>query len=373
MGKADLGIVGLAVMGENLILNMESKGFTVACYNRTVSKVDRFLEGRARGKNIIGARTIEELVEALGGSIELQSPVNPSDPEHPGTRFTVHFPLKQAVAISPVAGDVTGPDVVPAEKEEEAIVLLIEDNPDLRAFISGELERDFQILTAENADEGIRIAREVIPDLIISDVVMPGKSGFDASRELKADDHTSHIPVILLTALRSEEHKRQAYASGADDFITKPVSSEILRLKVRNLLATQKSSREKVRAQFVDDHQIPGLSEADQAFIDKAKALVEEHLGDEQFDVGELAGLMGFSRSAFYRKFNSLTDMSPASFIKTKRLRKATLWLAEGSKTVTEIAYDIGFSDAGYFSRVFKEEYKCSPSEFRKGAEPVES
>lgn len=323
----------------------------------------------------IGLAFVKELVTAINGTITLRSPVNPDNPERPGSRFRVTFPMKLSTATeqapateAPAAPAPAGmPDSETEPAPDKSIILLIEDNRDLREFISGELSEAFHIETAENADQGIDKARELIPDIIVSDVVMPGKSGFEACRMFKKDSHTSHIPVVLLTALRSEEHKLQAYQSGADDFITKPVSPEILRLKIRNLLATQQHSRERVRGKFVEDHRLTGLAGEDQAFLDKATRLVDEHLSSEQFDVNALAEKMGFSRSAFYRKFNSLTELSPAAFIKTKRLRQAAIWLAEGQKAVSEIAYDVGFSDAGYFSRVFKDEYKCSPSEFARG------
>jgi DNA-binding response OmpR family regulator len=304
---------------------------------------------------------------AIDGTIEVRSPVNPSDKLRPGSCFRVTFPVPQGAAQPAAAAAAPPPQAHEETTTGRRIILLVEDNRDLRDFISGELSGAFHLETAENADEGIAKALELVPDIVISDVVMPGKTGFEACRALKKDPRTSHIPVILLTALRSDEHKLQAFQSGADDFITKPVSPEILRLKVRNLLATQQQARERVRAQFVDDHRLTGLSGEDQAFLDKATTLVDKHLSDEQFDVNVLAEKMGFSRSAFYRKFNSLTDLSPAAFIRTKRLRRAALWLAEGSKTVSEIAYDVGFSDAGYFSRVFKDEYKVSPSEFARG------
>ena len=322
----------------------------------------------------IGLAFVRELAEVIGGRIEVRSPVNPRDPQHPGSCFRVHFPIhhvREAPAPAPAEGKPAASPEAAAEsarKEASSLVLLIEDNKDLREFIRAELAGTFQMETAESADVGLGRARELIPDIIISDVVMPGRSGFDLCRELKRDSHTSHIPVVLLTALRSDAHKLQAFESGADDFITKPVSPEILRLKMRNLLATHKRDRERVRQQFVEDNRITGISAADQAFLDKAGGMVDENLSSEQFDVNALAERMGFSRSAFYRKFSSLTDLSPAAFIRTKRLRRAAKWLAEGDKTVSEIAYDVGFSDAGYFSRVFKDEYKCSPSEFaRKG------
>lgn len=305
----------------------------------------------------IGLAFVKDLVKAIRGTITIHSPASTADPARPGTLFRVTFPLK--LSSTPAKPSPASVPAVPAPArvaEEEAdetagksIILLIEDNHDLREFISGELSGAFHIETAENAEEGIARAREFIPDIIVSDVVMPGKSGFEVCQILKKDAHTSHIPVILLTALRSEGHKLEAYQSGADDFITKPVSPEILRLKIRNLLATQQHSRERVHDKFVEDHRLTGLAGEDQAFLDKATGLVDEHLSSEQFDVNALAEKMGFSRSAFYRKFNSLTELSPAAFIKTKRLRQAAVWLAEGRKSVSEIAYDVGFSDAGYF------------------------
>jgi signal transduction histidine kinase/DNA-binding response OmpR family regulator len=320
----------------------------------------------------IGLAFVKDLVTAIQGTITIHSPASTADPARPGTLFRVTFPVKPgstATRQSPASEPAAPARVAVKEAEETAgksIILLIEDNHDLREFISSELSGAFHIETAENAGEGIAKAREFIPDIIVSDVVMPGKSGFEVCQILKKDAHTSHIPVILLTALRSEEHKLQAYQCGADDFITKPVSPEILRLKIRNQLATQQQARERVREKFVEDHRLTGLAGEDQAFLDKATELVDEHLSSEQFDVNALAEKMGFSRSAFYRKFNSLTELSPAAFIKTKRLRQAAVWLAEGRKSVSEIAYDVGFSDAGYFSRVFKDEYKCSPSEFAR-------
>ena len=135
---------------------------------------------------------------------------------------------------------------------------------------------------------------------------------------------------------------------------------------MQNLLATQRRGRDKARQQFVDDTRLQGPNEAEQAFLDKVERTVTENMAEEQFDVAALAEKMGFSRSAFYRKFSNLTDISPAAYLKTRRLRQAAQWLAEGSRTVMEVAFDVGFSDPGYFSRVFKEEYKCSPSDFRK-------
>lgn len=334
-----------------------------------------FFRGTTHGKvedgSGIGLALVKELVNSIGGDIEVISPVNTKGQEPAGTCFRVRFPLHNSVSQ-------TEPSVTSKQDSDESnsetsdkpiqtqssIILLIEDNIDLRQFISGELSGLFQVETAENAETGLTKARALIPDIIISDVVMPGHSGFDACLELKKNPHTSHIPVILLTALRSEEHKLKAFHCGADDFITKPVSPELLRLKVNNLLTTQLRTRERVHKQFVETTRISGLSEPDQAFLDKVNALTEEHLSNEQFDVNMLAEQMGFSRSTFYRKFKTLTDLNPAAFIRTKRLRLAARWLAEGQKTVSEIAFDVGFSDAGYFSRVFKDEYNCVPSAF---------
>lgn len=330
----------------------------------------------------IGLAFVKELTTALQGSIDIISPVNPGSPRNPGSCFRVLFPLAldsshvaTASPVQPAPNPLSPPATPPTDPLEDqeapqspsqALILLIEDNHDLRTFLTDELRTHFKVESAENAEEGIRLSRELIPDLVISDVVMTGKSGFEASRAIKSHEHTSHIPIILLTALRSEEHKRLAYQSGADDFINKPISSEILRGKIQNLLNTQKNIRDRVRHQFVDDQRITGLADPDQEFLDQVEALVEEQLTDDQFEVSVLAQKLGFSRSAFYRKFKSLTDLSPASYIRTKRLRRAAQWLAQGHKSIIEIAFDVGFSDSSYFSRVFKSEYKCSPSEFAK-------
>lgn len=328
----------------------------------------------------IGLAFVKELVDSIDGEIELISPVNPGDAERPGTCFRLSFPVRPKGAFDPADAKVsahgeraeTGAlQEAPAPVAGDRLILLVEDNIALREFMREELISFTRVETADSMETGFAKARELIPDIIVSDVVMGGKSGFDLCTALKEDAHTSHVPVVLLTALRSEEHKRLAYESGADDFITKPVSPEILRLKLGNLLDTQQHTRQRVRQQFVEDNRMTGRSQADQRFLDKVKTVVEAELGNEQFDVNALAEKMGFSRSAFYRKFNSLTDLSPASFIRTKRLRQAAKWLAEGEKSVSEIAYDVGFSDAGYFSRVFKDEYKCPPSEFARGKDKV--
>ena len=320
----------------------------------------------------IGLALVKELAEAIGGRIELVCPAHPDDAAHPGCRFHVAFPLIEftdapAAAEVPASPRADG-DAADGEDagSERSLVLLIEDSRDLRHFIAGELGRQFRVQTAENAEDGQQLARDLIPDLIISDVVLPGKSGIELGRLLKADPHTSHIPLVLLTALRSDTHKRQGYESGADDYLTKPVSPEILRLKVRNLLETQRRTRDQVRVRFVEDQRVTGLAEAEQEFLDKVDQVIEQNLSEEGFDVVVLAQKLGFSRSAFYRKFNALLNLSPAAYIKTKRLRRAARLLAEGTRTVTEIAFEVGFSDSGYFSRVFKEEYGCSPSEFSR-------
>lgn len=365
-GKPPMGVIEVEDNGHGIPAS-EQKAVFEPFYRSAVH--DQIEEGSG-----IGLAFVKELVDSIHGTIELISPAYSADPEHPGCRFRVTFPIRMGKGVSsrvPKAADLSEqrpPDKAANETSgpSSSLILLVEDNHELREFISGELKGSFQIEAAEDAAGGFRKARELIPDLVITDVVMPGKSGFELCAKLKQEPHTSHIPVILLTALRSEKHKLKAYESGADDFITKPVSPEILRLKVRNLLATQLQSREMVRKQFVDDNRVTGISEADQAFLDKARDIVEQELSSEQFDVNALAEKMGYSRSAFYRKFNSLTALSPGAFIRTKRLRQAAQWLAKGEKSVSEIAYDLGFSDAGYFSRVFKDEYKCSPSEFAK-------
>lgn len=318
--------------------------------------------GRPEGSGV-GLALVKELMEAIGGRIEVESPVEDGH----GSCFRAVFPLvgeeppPETTVVEPAA-DATEENP-PAEKE---LVLVIEDTPALRQFLTDALSGRFRVHSAADVTAGLEQARTLIPDLIVSDVMLGDGDGFAVCQKLKQDPHTSHIPVILLTVLRSDEHRQKAFESGADDFITKPVSTRLLQLKIQNLLATQRRNRERIQKQFCDDHRISGLADADQAFIDQVNAIIDERMGDEQFEVNALARKLGFSRSAFYRKFTGLTDVSPAAFIRTRRLRRAAEWLAAGTKNVTEAAFAAGFSDSGYFSRVFKEEFKCLPSTFTR-------
>lgn len=261
-------------------------------------------------------------------------------------------------------------------------ILLVEDNKAIRAFIRDTLLEDYFIAEAGNGAEGIAYAFEHIPDLVISDVMMPEMDGLQLCSQLKSDVRTSHIPVILLTAKTAVEHQISGLQTGANAYITKPFSTRVLELQVRNLLA----AREKYWQQFSrslnnnpaanqtpDDNsnganQSPELHPLDEAFLKKLEEIIDENIEDGNFGVAMLAQKALMSQPVLYKKIKAITGFSANDFIKSMRLRKAAGLLKEKQYTVYEISYMVGYEDSKYFSREFKKQYGQSPSEYASGA-----
>ena len=247
---------------------------------------------------------------------------------------------------------------------QKPIVLIVEDNADVRAYVRGYLT-DFQVLESPDGIKGLVAARETIPDLIISDVMMPGKDGYELCRELKTDERTSHIPVILLTAKATSEHKIEGLETGADDYLIKPFEPKELVTRVRNLIETRRRLRERFSVPLK-----PGeiaVTSMDDAFLKKAIAIVSERMGDERFGVDELGIALNMSRSQLHRKLTALTNQSTGGFIRYMRLHRAMDLLKGSAGNVAEIAYSVGFSDPSHFSRRFHEQFGVAPSDVRNG------
>ncbi len=243
-------------------------------------------------------------------------------------------------------------------------ILLVDDNDELRSYLKLQLSESYAIEEAENGVIGLRRAQKSQPDLIISDVMMPEMDGYALCRAVKEDDKLSHIPVILLTAKASDESKLEGLETGADDYIFKPFSAETLRVRVRNLIASRREMRRRFSEQVTLGPSEIAVDSADAAFLQKVQEIIEKHLGDGNFGVERLAEEMALSRRQLHRRVQSITQTSSLEFIRTMRLQRAAQLLEQKAGTVSEIAYQVGFQDVNYFSRLFKKAYGKTPSEY---------
>jgi DNA-binding response OmpR family regulator len=280
--------------------------------------------------------------------------------------------------VSPVAAVALPP--LPAEKaaaparsagEAEPLLLIVEDNEEVRRYLCDTFAGQYQVLEAEHGLEGLRKAVEAVPDLVISDLMMPKMDGLELCRHLKSDDRTSHIPVIMLTARASVESKLDGLETGADDYVTKPFHPEELRVRVRNLI----DGRRNLRARFGREVKLQPkditVSSADEKFLQNTIAVVEKHLSDSGFSVEALENEMMMSKMQLYRKLKALTDQSPSEFVRTLRLKRAASLISQRSGNISEIAYGVGFNNLSYFAKCFKEHYGVPPSEYAGRAEVV--
>lgn len=249
-------------------------------------------------------------------------------------------------------------------QSDAAIVLVVEDNDEIRNYIRMNLSGDYKVIEAANGVQGLEIALDTIPDLIISDIMMPELNGLDLCRKLKTNEKTSHIPVILLTAQQSEQYQMEGYETGADAYISKPFSSAILLVRIKNLIESRRKLRELFNKATGFNPLVLGTNAADKAFLSKATALIDANLSNENFDVEWLASEMFLGRTQLYRKIKALTNQSAQEFITTIRLNKAAEMLLQGKLAVGEIAFMVGYTDPTSFGRVFQKQFGLTPKKY---------
>lgn len=253
---------------------------------------------------------------------------------------------------------------------EAPLVLVVEDNPDLRAFLSVKLSSSYRIQTARDGREGSGMARQLSPDLIISDVLMPYMDGIQMLNELKNDELTSHIPVILLTAKSSVESRLQGLKYGADIYMTKPFHNEVLMASIDNLIKQRRKLFERIAGISVKtpghEPTQPVTTSKDEEFLKEVIQLVKEKMTDPDFNIDDIAAGIGMGRTTFYKKLKSLTSFSPVEFVRELRLKQSKELLDAGTHTISEAAYASGFNSVAYFSTCFKEKYAMSPSMYLK-------
>jgi signal transduction histidine kinase/DNA-binding response OmpR family regulator len=330
----------------------------------------------------LGLALSKELIQLHKGSIFVNSE------KWKGTSFEIRLPLGEAhFDESEKVKDETKPSVLygqdkiytsdlepkPAyndenkvvEGEKEHSILIIEDNDDLRNFLSDKLKSKYEILEAENSQVALQQAFDVIPDLIICDVVIPGKDGMELTNIFKTDIRTSHIPILLLTAKTSVEQQIEGMKSKADAYMTKPFNLEFLQQTINSLLLNRVKLKEHYTSELSSNLKTQVIGKADRKFVNEFSALVEANLSNEEFNIEDICNQMGISRMQLYRKVKALLSMNVNDYILNIRLTKAKYLLQNEDLTISEVSYKVGFSSPAYFSTVFKSKFGVTPSAFK--------
>ena len=362
---------------------------------------DRFyqVEGSYLNKNEgtgIGLALCKELVELHYGTIQVQSKPGGS------TAFTIKFPIgKDHLKKDEIVEDLEkintadteefykieridhsakhdvkgklGSSIDSLDLTDLPVMLIVEDNSEMRNYISGFFEGDFYIVEASDGEEGIEEATDIIPDIIISDVMMPGMDGYAFCKKIKSDERCSHIPVILLTARASKESRIEGLETGADDFITKPFDGDELHVRVRNLIQQRRllSASLKKRLELAGYDNLNNIKDSaislmDEQFLTKAITIVKQFLSNPEFDIELFCRQISMSRMQLHRKLKALTGQATGEFIRSFRLKQAAILLHAKTGTITEIAYDVGFTSPSYFTECFSKQFGLTPSEFIK-------
>ncbi|AYB33594.1 hybrid sensor histidine kinase/response regulator transcription factor [Chryseolinea soli] len=315
----------------------------------------------------IGLAITKEFVRIHGGTIRVESE------EGKGSSFIVVLPLKKMVHAvhetinEPVNTVVDAPiEEVPAS-EEKPLILLIEDNEDFRIYLKDNLKTSYAVIEAANGEEGWKKAILQYPDLIVTDVMMPGMDGIELCKKIKSDQRVSHIPVILLTARSGEEQRLEGFEVGADDYIPKPFSFPMLESRIRNLISLRKD----LHALFAKKNGIKAseiqVTSLDEQFIHRVVQAIENNVSNSELTVMDLSHELGVSRAQFFRKVQELTNKSPLELIRTIRLQYAAQLLEKSQLSVSEVAYRVGFNNPKYFARHFKDLYHVLPSAYANG------
>lgn len=329
----------------------------------------------------IGLALVKELVELHKGTVNVKSK------EGEGTVFYVKLPFTEAgkeadtQEIPKVNHDIL-PDYYPQKetivKEEvineqakssadkNEIILIVEDNKDVRTYIREQLEKNFQVKEAADGEEGLKLAREILPDLIVSDLMMPKINGLQLCKTIRQDEMTSHIPIIMLTAKADLEDKIEGLEGGVDDYITKPFSAKELKVRIRNLLIQRKLLGERFKKATIIKPSEVSIVSADQTFLEKIIKLIEDNFENQDFNPDSLASEVNMSVSQLNRKLNALINQPAGQLIRSLRLQRAADLLKHKAGTIAEICYQLDFNDPAYFSRAFKKQFGCSPTEYIK-------
>lgn len=360
-----------------LLLTIADSGKGIAPHEQELvfSSFYRAGNGNTEGTGL-GLSLVKELVRFYGGTITLESEVNR------GSVFTIQLPtnkeafaltqarerfhapsrLQETLMTNPARDDLPENETSVTDRKDS--ILVVEDNEELRKFMSSILEKEFNVFTSADGEQGVQLAVNEIPNLIVSDLMMPNMDGMHLTEKIKSDERTCHIPVILLTAKGDQTSRIAGLKTGADEYLTKPFSTEELLVRIRNLIAQRKLLADRFRERIlVPITAIEGIS-LDDRFLQRIRAIIEENMSDPTFSVEELAEKANLNRTQLLRKLKGLTGLSPNDFIKDLRLQKAADMIRQNVDTITQIGYAVGFNDQSYFSKCFKKQFGTTPKEF---------
>ena len=343
---------------------------------------ERFYQGAASSVDGqpgtgVGLSLVKEMVLLHHGSIHIEP-----KPEQ-GTRFVVRLPLAAIdsltalpdapieaannhlipVAQQPLDTKELAPTI--AGDDERPLLLIVEDNEDVRTFISNQMQRHYRVLESQNGRLGLQAAQENMPDLIISDLMMPDMNGIDLCHQIKTDERTSHIPFLLLTALSAQDKRLTGLETGADDYLTKPFDSRELLVRTQNLIASRRLLHERFSREIRVQPKDITVTSADEKFLLRVISVVEASLSNADFTPDQFGREVGLSRMQLHRKLVALTGQSSGDFIRIMRLKRAAQLLEGQAGNVSEIAYDVGFNTMSYFSKCFREQFGVSPNEYQ--------
>lgn len=373
-------VVSLAFQGGKLIVRVADTGVGIP-KEKQAQLFSRFMQSSYTGENFgIGLHLTHELVKVHHGEISFH------DNEGGGAVFVVKIPLDKEcyeesdfliennpILVAPVDTVINPEDEKKKQQKADAdeplnrkTILLVEDDNDVRDFLASELESCFNLRVATDGQMGLAMAKEEDFDLVVSDVMMPGMNGFELTKRLKNKFETCHIPVILLTALSTDDKVLEGTESGADAYITKPFSPQLLVARIFQLL----DQRERLKQKFSKEGQTVRsamcASDQDQMFVRRLDAVIYPRLGEQDLSVDKVAGLLRMGRTLFYRKVRGVTGYTPNDYIRVLRMKKAAELLAKGDNNVSEVAYAVGFDNPYYFSKCFKAQYGMPPSQYIK-------
>lgn len=356
--------------GESLRIEVEDSGDGIASADREkifdrYFRLKQHLTANVAGAGI-GLSLTRELVELMGGSITVES--QPGE----GSLFSVVLPF---LSTEQVPADRPGfeqgfDNQAEGSEKQMPLLLIVDDNAEIRSFVREQFEGVYQILESKNGKLGFETALEAMPDIVITDLMMPVMDGIELCEALKSDILTSHIPVVMLTALATVESRIEGFEKGADDYLNKPFNSRELKVRVKNLIEQRRLLQKRISGESPDQEAEPlnGLPSAEEVFYAKVKELIQKHMENPDLSVEFLGSELNMSRTQLFRKLKAISGQNPSQLIRFIRLRHAAEFLANGTCNVSEAMYASGYDNPSYFSKIFRVEFGCTPSQYREKA-----